>query len=194
MDETWLTSALASDAVGGEGVLPEWIRPLQPGARVIGTATTCSVAPGDNLGVRLALEQGPTTGPVLVVGGAAESPAAVLGGLVAEALSLAGFLAVVTDGLVRDSGEVAGLLKVWGRGVTPLAGAKNGPATTGEPVEVGGVRISPGDLLICDGDGVVVWPAVAVAKLRARARERDVRDTARAAHLRRTGRLEPPVR
>ncbi|HEX6547553.1 MAG TPA: RraA family protein [Candidatus Dormibacteraeota bacterium] len=190
MDETWLSSSLAADASRGEGVLPEWIRPLQPGARVIGAATTCSVGPGDNLGVRQALLAGPRTGPVLVVGGAAESSSAIMGGLVAEALSMNGFIAVVTDGLIRDSVEVAEMVKVWCRGLTPKAPAKDGPSSVGEVVSVGGVRVAPGDLVICDADGVVIWPAAATATLRERARQRDAQDTARGAALRRTGRLD----
>ena len=159
MDETWLSSTLASDAAGGHGVLPEWIRPLRPGARVIGTASTCSVAAGDSRGVREAIAAGPKTGPVLVVGGAQESAAAVMGGLVAEALSMGGFRAVVTDGLVRDADEVAEHIKVWCRGVTPRAGEKQGPSSVGQEVVLGGVSVHPGDLVVCDDDGIVVWPA-----------------------------------
>ncbi len=187
MDETWLSTTLASDASNGEGVLPEWIRPLRPGVRVIGTATTCLVAKGDNKGVRDAIAAGPATGAVLVVGGAADSPAAIMGGLVAEALSMNGFRAVVTDGLVRDSNEVAEHIKVWCRGTTPRAPAKNGPGSVGQPVEIGGVTVHPGDFVVCDDDGVVVWPAAAVNALKQKARDRDAKDMARAANLRRTG-------
>lgn len=189
MDETWLTACLASDASGGQGVLPEWVRPLRPGLRLIGTATTCQVAPGDNLAVRRALEAGPQGGPILVVAGAVESTSAVLGGLVAEALSMNGFTGVVTDGLIRDSAEVAEFMKVWCRGTTPRAPAKTGPQLVGQPVQVGAVTIAPGDLLVCDDDGVVVWPAAGVATLRARALQRDARDQGRAGALRRSGRL-----
>ena len=190
MDEAWLSSALASDATGGTGVLPAFVRALRPGARLVGTVTTCQVGTDDNLGVRQAIESGPETGPILVVGGAGESKTAIMGGLVAEALSMQGFRGVVTDGLVRDSGEVTEHLKVWCRGVTPSAGAKKGPAAVGEKISIGGVDIAPGDLIVCDDDGVVVWPASAAARLRAKAQERDARDQARGVMLRRTGRLE----
>lgn len=188
MDETWLSSALASDATAGGGVIPG-LRPLRSGVRLIGTVTTCEVSVDDNLSVRAALEKGPETGPILVVGGASESTAAVMGGLVAEALSMNGFRGVVTDGLIRDSVEVAEFVKVWCRGVTPKAPGKKGPAVVGKPVVVAGVTVSPGDLLVCDEDGVVVWPAAAVARLRTRAQERDARDQGRGSALRRTGRL-----
>lgn len=190
MDETWLTSTLASDAASGRGVLPGSIRPLRPGVRLIGQATTCQVGLDDNLSVRAALEAGPKTGPILVVAGAAESQAAVLGGLVAESLSMNGFRGVVTDGLIRDSAEVVEHVKVWCRGATPLAPGKKGPALVDQPVAIGGVNVAPGDLLICDDDGVVVWPAAEVERLRKVAQERDARDQARGAQLRRTGRLE----
>lgn len=190
MDESWLTSCLASDAADGSGVLPEWIRALRPGARVIGHASTCGLSPGDNLFMRRALEAGPVNGDVLVVGGAADSDAAIMGGLIAEALASTGIRAVVTDGLVRDSAEVAEHLKVWARGVIPRSPAKKGPGSVGEAVVVGGVTVKPGDLVIADEDGVVVWPATALATLRMRARDRDARDQARLSTLRRTGRLE----
>ena len=113
-----------------------------------------------------------------------------MGGLVAEALSIKSFTAVVTDGLVRDSEEVAEFLKVWCRGTTTLAPVKKAQPVVGETVTIGGVSIAPGDYLVADTDGVVVWPASAVDKLRELARERDARDQARAAMLRRTGKLD----
>ncbi len=107
MDQVWLTAALAADASGGKGVLPESIRPLRHGARIVATVSTCNVVAGDNTSVRAALEKGLAGGPILVIAGASESPTAVMGGLVAEALSMKGFLAVVTDGLLRDVDEVS---------------------------------------------------------------------------------------
>lgn len=190
MDQVWLTAALAADAAEGKGVLPDTIRPLRHGARLVGTVSTCAVAPGDNASVRAALEAGPQGGPILVVAGAAESAAAIMGGLVAEALSIKSFTAVVTDGLVRDSEEVAEFLKVWCRGTTTLAPVKKAQPVVGETVTIGGVSIAPGDYVVADADGVVVWPAAAVDKLRELARERDARDQARAAMLRRTGKLD----
>jgi len=190
MDQVWLTAALAADASGGKGVLPESIRPLRHGARIVATVSTCSVVAGDNTSVRAALEKGLAGGPILVIAGASESPTAVMGGLVAEALSMKGFLAVITDGLLRDIDEVSEFLKVWCRGTTPLAPAKKAKAEIGQPATIGEVTISPGDYVVADGDGVVVWPAAAIDALREKARERDAKDQARAAMLRRTGKLD----
>ncbi len=179
-DLEWLASTLASDATGGRGVLAEWVRPIREGSRAVGYAATATVAEDDNLAVRQAVAQGTATGTVLVVGGAATSRTACMGDLVAQALVVGGFRAVVTDGLVRD---VAGLrampLAVWCRGVTPRASRKDGPSQTGLPVACAGVVVAPGDLVVADDDGVVIWPRAQVEALLGRAREKQALDESR---------------
>ena len=49
-------------------------------------------------------------------------------------------------------------LPVYCAGVTPNSPVRNGPGTVGEPVDLGGLRIESGDILIGDRDGVVVVP------------------------------------
>jgi len=69
---------------------------------------------------------------------------------------VAGF---VTDGMVRDIIGIQGVgLPVYCAGVTPNSPVRNGPGTVGEPVDLGGLRIESGDILIGDRDGVVVVP------------------------------------
>jgi regulator of RNase E activity RraA len=103
-------------------------------------------------------------GTVLVVAGAAESRTAVLGDLVARELLAAGVAGVVTDGLIRDSRDVAALgLPVWARGTTPVASRKDGLGSVGGSLVVGGVPVADGDLVVADADGVVVWPAADAA-------------------------------
>ncbi len=163
-----LTSTDASDAAGGRGVLDGSLRPLTPGRPAAGPVSTCRVVAGDNLFVRRALERGPLDGPVLVIAGADGSRAACLGGTVGAQLVARGFTAVVTDGLVRDSAELRVLpLAIWCRGVTPLRPAQKGPGSVAEPVEVGGIEVRPGDFLVADDDGIVVWPGERAAELRA---------------------------
>jgi regulator of RNase E activity RraA len=127
-------------------------------------------------------------GTILVVSGASESRTAILGDLIARELLAAGIVAVVTDGLIRDSRAVAELgLPVWARGVTPVASAKNGPSQVGGVVAVGGVVVRDGDLVVADADGVVVWPADRVDELLVAA------DAKRAADDRRLAAMsEPP--
>lgn len=177
----WLSSTLASDGAGGVGALPPWIHALSPEATVAGPALVVTVGRDDNTPMRDVPAQA-QRGTVLVVAGATESRTAVLGDLVAAELLRAGIVAVVTDGLIRDSRAVAELgLPVWARGTTPVASRKDGVGSVGGSVVIGGVPVSDGDLVVADADGVVVWPAALVEDHLAKADGKRVADEKRAA-------------
>jgi len=177
----WLSSTLAADGAGGAGALPSWIRALSPEATVAGPALVVTVTRDDNSPMREVPSRVTTPGTVLVVAGAAESRTAVLGDLVAAEICRAGVVAVVTDGLIRDSRAVAASgLPVWARGTTPVASRKDGTGAVGGQVEIGGVTMRDGDLVVADADGVVVWPAADVEDLLRRADDKRLADEARA--------------
>ena len=178
----WLSSPLAADAAGGAGALPPWIRALSSNATVVGPALVVTLGRDDNTPMRDVPAAVTEAGTVLVVAGAAESRTAVLGDLVAGELRRAGIVAVVTDGLIRDSRAVAALgLPVWARGVTPVASRKDGVGGVGGSVEIGGVAVNDGDVVIADADGVVVWPAAEVPAYVEKADAKRLADEARAA-------------
>ncbi len=181
---SWLAATLACDASGGVGVLPAWITARSPEAVVVGPALTVTVARDDNSPMRDVAAAVSSRGTVLVVGGAEQSRTAILGDLVARELLNAGVVAVITDGPIRDSRAVAELgLPVWSRGVTPIASAKAGVGGVGGGVEIGGVTVSDGDLVVADADGVVAWPAAGVERFTALAAEKLRADEERAARL-----------
>ena len=71
-----------------------------------------------------------------------------------------GAVGVVTDASSRDTDEVAKqriplYLRHVGRGIRP---GRNEIESVNRPVEIGGVLVCPGDVVIADGDGVVVVP------------------------------------
>ena len=178
----WLSSTLASDGSGGVGALPSWIRALSPESTAAGPALTVTVGIDDNTPMRDVPSRVSEPGTVLVVAGAGESRTAVLGDLVAGELMRAGVIAVVTDGLIRDSRAVAELgLPVWARGVTPVASRKEGVGNVGGGVDIGGVSVADGDLVVADADGVVVWSASSVPAYLQRADDKRRADEARAA-------------
>lgn len=186
----WLSATLAADATGGRGALAPWIRAQQAGQRLVGPALVVALSRDDNAGVAEAAAAVDVPGTVLVLAGAAESRTACLGDLLARELRAAGVGGVVTDGLIRDGAEVAGVgLAVWCRGRTPAASAKRGPFRVGGAVPVGGVVVADGDVVVADDDGVVVWPAGERAGLLAAAADKQRRDAARLARL--TG--QPPA-
>jgi len=180
----WLAATLASDAAEGRGALPTWISSLRPTACVIGPALTALVSQDDNLAVRQAIGAPSARGSVLVVASGSSSRTAVIGGLLALEMQKRGVLALVTDGLVRDSREIRQLpFDVWCRGVTPIASHKNGPAIVGGVVSIGGTVIHDGDLIIADDDGVVVWPKEQIDGLLVKAQAKFEQDNIRLAQL-----------
>ncbi len=66
---------------------------------------------------------------------------------------------MVTDGAVRDVDGIAEAgLPVFAAAVTPNSPQKDGPGEINVPIACGGQVVHPGDILVGDGDGVVVVP------------------------------------
>ncbi|HEU0026566.1 MAG TPA: RraA family protein [Ktedonobacterales bacterium] len=158
-DPAWLSSTLAADAAEGAGALPLDIRPLAREWRTVGRASVVTIARDDNLDLREAMARGPQPGPILIVAGGARSTRACMGGLMAREMRLLGFTALLTDAPVRDAAEIraSGLL-VWSRGLSPVAPFKRGGGQIGGAARLGEVIVRPGDFVVADEDGAVVWP------------------------------------
>jgi regulator of RNase E activity RraA len=152
------------DAMGGSGALDFAIKPLEPASKVmIGVALTCNCGPGDNIALFGALSIA-EPGDILVAATGAFKGAAVTGDLMLGMAHNRGIAGLVTDGLVRDvAGALAVGLPVYCAGVSPNSPARNGPGTVGEPIDLGGLRIESGDILVGDRDGVVVVPRARAA-------------------------------
>jgi 4-hydroxy-4-methyl-2-oxoglutarate aldolase len=152
------------DAMGGSGALDYRIKPLEPrGEITIGIAVTCACGPADNLALFGALSIA-RPGDILVAATGGYMGAAVTGDLMLGMARNRGVVGFVTDGMVRDIAGILGVgLPVYCAGVTANSPARNGPGTVGEPVDLGGLRIESGDILIGDRDGIVVVPRTRAA-------------------------------
>ena len=97
-----------------------------------------------------------------------------IGGLMATAMNARGFSGAVIDGGVRD---VAYLKKiafpVYASGIVPSTSVGHYRATQGVAVTCGGVRISPGDVIVADADGVVAVPRDIAAEVLVKAQALD---------------------
>ncbi|MEJ0068028.1 MAG: RraA family protein [Pseudomonadota bacterium] len=66
---------------------------------------------------------------------------------------------VIIAGAIRDADSLAQLdFQIYAYGVTPAGPYKDGPGEIGYPITCGGQVVQPGDLIVGDGDGVVVVP------------------------------------
>ena len=130
------------------------IRPLTT-ARLCGPAYTV-VAAGEFLSVLHAIGEA-AAGDVLVVqaGGA---PLAALGELLATEAFRRGLGGIVVDGYVRDRTGLPPELSLWARGTVPMAGRSDVAPRVGGPILFGGVRVTPGDVVVADDDGIVIAP------------------------------------
>lgn len=71
-----------------------------------------------------------------------------------------GAVGVITDASARDTDEVIKervplYLRKKGRGIRP---GRNELESVNRPISIGGVLVCPGDIIVADGDGVVVVP------------------------------------
>jgi regulator of RNase E activity RraA len=128
-------------------------------------------------GLLAALDAVPAGAVVVVPGGRAED-AALFGELMATACLARGGAGAVCQGHVRDLPEVRALaFPLFGCGTVPYdLGGRLEVVGHGESVEVDGVLVEPGALVVGDEDGVVVVPPDVEAEVVAAAREKGVRE------------------
>jgi len=147
------------DALDGRGGLDGAIKSVVAGqAQFCGVAVTCHCGPADNLAAFGALDIA-GEGDVIVAATDGFMDTAVIGDRVMGMARNRGVAAFVTDGTVRDVAGIADVgLPCFAAGVTPNSPVCQGPGTVGQRVVLGGVAVESGDIVVGDGDGVVVVP------------------------------------
>ncbi|MFL5167456.1 MAG: RraA family protein [Microvirga sp.] len=152
------------DAIGRAGALDHRIRPVWKGPHFVGSALPVWTTARDNLAPYAAISFAKPGDVMLIATGAYEG-AAVIGDVVVGMMRNAGIAAAVTDGLVRDVQGIAEVgIPVYARGLTPNSPFKHGPGTVGLPIAIGGQAVEAGDLVVGDGDGVVIVPRWRIAE------------------------------
>ncbi len=106
-------------------------------------------------------------GTVLVFDDAAASDVGTIGSNNIMGWVSRGCVGVITDSSVRDTDEIITekvplYLRRPGRGIRP---GRNEVESVNRPVSVGGVLVMPGDVIVADGDGVIVVPREHAAKV-----------------------------
>jgi 2-keto-4-pentenoate hydratase/2-oxohepta-3-ene-1,7-dioic acid hydratase in catechol pathway/regulator of RNase E activity RraA len=180
------TATLASQLRkrGLNGLTLDGLRSTAPGRRMIGFARTLRYLPlREDLSARYgggmnaqkrAIEQ-VRPGEVLVIEARQEPNAGTVGDILALRAQARGAAGIVTDGAIRDSARLAELdIPTYHAAVHPaVLGRRHVPWESGVTIACAGVTIQPGDLLVGDGDGVVVLPPALAAEIAADALEQE---------------------
>ena len=154
---------------GLNDVTIDGVHALTPGSRFVGTARTLRFVPhredlfaarGGGYNAQKRAFDAVDAGEVIVIEARGETGSGTLGDILALRAHARGAAAIVTDGGVRDAEAVAAVgIPVFTAGAHPaVLGRRHVPWETDVAVGCGGTTVEPGDILVGDGDGVIVIP------------------------------------
>ena len=172
---------------GLRNMVMQGVRPLAQGdAPMVGEAFTLRYIPAredlDHVGVfadpehpqRKAIETVPP-GHVMVCDCRGDARAASGGSILMTRLKVRGAAGFVSDGGLRDSPEIAGLgFPLYFGGPAPLLNlARHHAVDMNLPIGCGGVPVYPRDVVVGDGEGVIVIPRHLAAEVARDAAEQE---------------------
>ncbi len=152
-----LATANLADAMGRFNVMDPGIR-SRTGFPLCGTAVTVRTRPADNLMAHKAISVA-RPGEVIVVDTCGSTTTALFGDLMCSGAAAKKLGGIIVDGAIRD---IEGITKLgfpaYSRTVSPGACDKDGPGEINIPISCAGAVVMPGDIVVGDGEGVVVIP------------------------------------
>jgi regulator of RNase E activity RraA/2-keto-4-pentenoate hydratase/2-oxohepta-3-ene-1,7-dioic acid hydratase in catechol pathway len=154
---------------GLNNVTIDGVRPMHPGTKVVGTAKTLRFVPGredlfashgGGYNAQKRAFDAVNEGEILVIEARGETGSGTLGDILALRAKARGAAGIITDGGVRDYDAVAEVgIPVFSAGAHPaVLGRRHVPWDVDVTIGCGGTTIQPGDILVGDGDGVIVIP------------------------------------
>ena len=155
--------------LGLDNVTIDGVRPMHPEAKLVGIAKTLRFVPGredlfrthgGGYNAQKRAFDSVRAGEVIVIEARGEAGSGTLGDILAIRAQTAGAAGIVTDGGVRDYDTVAALgLPVYALGAHPaVLGRRHVPWDVDVTIGCGGTTVQPGDIIVGDGDGVIVIP------------------------------------
>ena len=154
---------------GLNNVTIDGVRPMHPGTKIVGTAKTLRFVPGredlfqshgGGYNAQKRAFDAVGEGEIIVIEARGETGSGTLGDILALRAQARGAAGIITDGGVRDYDAVAAIgIPVYSNGAHPaVLGRKHVPWDADVTIGCGGTTVQPGDILVGDGDGVIVLP------------------------------------
>ncbi|WP_018984229.1 RraA family protein [Salinimonas chungwhensis] len=146
-----------ADALPREQFMDYAIHSLwQPAPSISGPAFTVNCEFGDHLMLHAAIYEA-RPGDIIVV--QADDTYALAGGNVCAIAQKRGIKGFVLEGTIRDLTEVTAMqFPVFARGIIPKPGGKTKISPLNQPVNCGGVKVCPEDIVVADQEGIAVIP------------------------------------
>jgi 4-hydroxy-4-methyl-2-oxoglutarate aldolase len=141
------------EAADRTGLIDCDLHQLLPNSKVAGPARTVACVQGDNLMVHACVEQ-ILPGEIVVLAMPKPEAIGLIGDLLVTQIKLKGAAGILLNGAIRDTDELKEIgLPIWAAFIRVKGATKTGIGALNIPVEMGGMTIHPGDILILDSDG-----------------------------------------
>jgi regulator of RNase E activity RraA/2-keto-4-pentenoate hydratase/2-oxohepta-3-ene-1,7-dioic acid hydratase in catechol pathway len=160
---------------GFNSVTLDRLHATRPGAKMVGFARTLRYVPfredlfaryggtlrGGGLNAQKRAVEQVRPGEILVIEARGDLTAGTVGDILALRAQVRGAAGIVTDGAIRDSQALHAMdLPVYYGATHPaVLGRRHVPWEVNTTIACAGVTVAPGDIIVGDGDGVIVIPA-----------------------------------
>jgi 4-hydroxy-4-methyl-2-oxoglutarate aldolase len=152
-----------SDCMGRFNAMTSDMKPLFEGIRLVGTAVTVKTLAADLAAAFKAIDLC-RPGDIVVIDSHGSVNTAFWGENMTISALNRGVIAAVIDGACRDVEEIRKIrFPVICKGVVPNVGAIAGYGDVNVSIQCAGVAVAPGDIVVVDGNGVVVVPMAEAA-------------------------------